>query len=65
MDYFTEMKIGQLANTVFRTRLLDEKRVTTEEIEQLLSLENRDISKYKLDGVDGTLNKGKLAFAVV
>ena len=39
MDYFTEMKIGQLANTVLRARLLDEKRVTAEEIEQLLSLE--------------------------
>ena len=39
MDYYTEMKIGQLANTVLRARLLDEKRVSAVEIEQLLSLE--------------------------
>ena len=39
MDYFTEMKIGQLARTKLCDYLLDEKRVTAEEIEQLLSLE--------------------------
>ena len=39
MDYYTEMKIGQLANTVLRACLLDEKCVSADEIEQLLSLE--------------------------
>ena len=39
MDYFTEMKIGQLARTKLCDYFLDEKRVTAEEIEQMLDIE--------------------------